>query len=298
MTSAGTNPGGAAVCVRDALRFGIAKLEAAKTPSVALAAELLLMRALGRDRAWIYAHPEEGISPGKFSEYEALLAKRAAGVPTQYLTGTQEFWGLEFEVTPAVLIPRPETEHIVEVVLARLGEKGKQLETNIADIGTGSGCIAVALAKELPRATIYATDISDDTLVVAKRNAARHGYSDQIRFVSGHLLDGVAEPLKFDVIASNPPYVATKDAASLATEVRAHEPHIALFGGEDGLEIYRPLIETASARLQVGGILALELGFGMFEAVSDLLNATMDWTQISATMDLAGIPRVLSCKRA
>lgn len=298
MTSAGTNPGSVAVCVRDALRFGIAKLEGAKTPSAGLAGELLLMHALGKDRAWIYAHPEEAISPEKLTEYEALLSRRAAGMPTQYLTRRQEFWGLEFEVTPAVLIPRPETEHVIEVVLARLGEKGKQSELNIVDIGTGSGCIAVALAKELPRATIYATDISDDALAVAKRNAAKLGYSDQIRFVSGSLLVGVAEPLKFDVIASNPPYVATKDAESLATEVRAHEPHIALFAGADGLDVYCPLIRTAAERLKPGGILALELGFGMFEAASDMLNATMDWTQISATMDLAGIPRVLSCKRA
>jgi release factor glutamine methyltransferase len=298
MTSAGTNPSGAAHCVRDALRFGIAQLESAGTPSAALAAELLLMHALGRDRAWIYAHPEGILSPDEVARYEALISKRAAGTPTQYLTGKQEFWGLEFEVTPAVLIPRPETEHIVEVVLARLGEKRRGDELQIADIGTGSGCIAVALAKELPKAKIYATDISDAALEVAKRNAARHAIGDQIHFISCSLLDGVAEPAEFDVIASNPPYVALRDAGFLQKEIREHEPKIALFAGENGLDVYSPLIQQASNRLKRGGILALELGFGMFEAVSDLLDATAGWTQVSATMDLAAIPRVLSCRKA
>lgn len=284
--------------VREVLRLGIAQFETAGTPSAALAAELLLMHALGHDRAWIYAHPEEVLPPEQVAQYRGLLSKRAEGTPTQYLTGKQEFWGLEFEVTPAVLIPRPETEHVVEVVLARLGEKRRGEALQIADVGTGSACIAIALAKELPRAKIYATDISDAALDVAKRNAKWHGTGDQIHFVSCNLLDGVAEPAEFDVIASNPPYVALRDAESLQKEIREHEPRIALFAGEHGLDVYGPLIQQAGKRLKPGGILALELGFGMFEAVSDLLDASAGWTQVSATMDLAGIPRVLSCRKA
>src|SRR6266850_41047 len=169
--------------VRAALKNGIAKLRDADVPSFTLAAELLLLHVLGRDRTWMYAHPEEEITVTDAECYFELIARQAAGEPTQHLTGKQEFWGLEFEVTPDVLIPRPETEHIIEVALDRLAVRElragrKQTLTGeglqIADIGTGSGCIAVALAKELPGARIYATDISSAALAVARRNAARH----------------------------------------------------------------------------------------------------------------------------
>ena len=167
---------------RAALRQGMTTLRAAEVPSHTLAAELLLMHVLGRDRAWIYTHPEDMLEPAAVDRYFGLVARRAAGEPTQYLTGKQEFWGLEFEVTPAVLIPRPETEHVVEVALERLGERGIKINMRtglpspplqIADVGTGSGCIAVALAHELPHAKILATDISDEALEVARSNASR-----------------------------------------------------------------------------------------------------------------------------
>src|SRR5467141_5451961 len=175
--------------VRSALKQGLAQLREAHVPSFTLAAELLLLHVLGRDRTWLYAHPEEQVSSADAERFFALLARRAAGEPTQHLTGKQEFWGLEFEVTPDVLIPRPETEHVIEVALDRLA--GREIRTGckqtfsgeglqIADIGTGSGCIAVALAKELPGATIYATEISNAALAVAQRNAARHSVSDRI----------------------------------------------------------------------------------------------------------------------
>src|SRR5467141_2936401 len=176
--------------VRSALKQGLAQLREAHIPSFTLAAELLLLHVLGRDRTWLYAHPEEQVSSADAERFFALLARRAAGEPTQHLTGKQEFWGLEFEVTPDVLIPRPETEHVIEVALDRLAVRErragrKQTLTGeglqIADIGTGSGCIAIALAKELPSATIYATDVSPATLTVAKRNAKRHSVSDRIR---------------------------------------------------------------------------------------------------------------------
>ena len=165
----------AADSVGETLREGLLRLEVAGVASAGLAAELLLMRVIGRDRAWIYAHPEQTLSADEISSYFGLVAARAAGTPTQYLTGKQEFWGLECEVTPDVLIPRPETEHVIEVALARLGAARRNADLRFADIGTGSGCIGVALAKELPCATVWATDISAAALEVAKRNAARHG---------------------------------------------------------------------------------------------------------------------------
>src|SRR6266705_1266409 len=185
--------------VRTVLKQGLAQLRDARVPSFTLAAELLLLHVLARDRTWLYAHPEEQVSSADAQRYFALIARRANGEPTQHLTGKQEFWGLEFEVTPDVLIPRPETEHVIEVALDRLAVRErragrKQTLTGegwqIADPGTGSGCIAIALAKELPAATIYATDISSAALAVAQRNAKRHCVSDRIHFVECNLLDG------------------------------------------------------------------------------------------------------------
>src|ERR1700681_1567117 len=202
--------------IRAALKQGISQLREADVASFTLAAELLLLHALGRNRTWLYAHPEAAVSDDEARRFFALLARRAAGEPTQHLTGKQEFWGLEFEVTPDVLIPRPETEHVIEVALDRLalrelraGRKqtlsGEGLQ--IADIGTGSGCIAVALAKELPAANFVATDISPAALAVAQRNAQRHGVAGRIRFLESNLLDAFRSPVSFDLIASNPPYV-------------------------------------------------------------------------------------------
>ena len=258
--------------VRGALKEGMARLRAANVPSHTLTAELLLMDALGRDRAWMYAHPEEPLDAAGAEKYFALIARRTAGEPTQYLTGKQEFWGLEFEVTPAALIPRPETEHVVEVALERLGARGIRIDMatgapspplRIADVGTGSGCLAVALAYELPHAEVFATDISAAALEVAKRNAVRHSISERVHFVECDLLtallatgisdaarpDDVSE-LRFDLIVSNPPYVALNEAAMLAREVRDHEPHTALFGGAEGVEIYARLIEQAGSLLR------------------------------------------------
>ncbi len=290
-------PGLKAMQMRDALREGIARLDAAGAASASFAAELLLMHVAGRDRSWLYAHPEDLLSPQQAAQFFALVERRAAGEPTQHLTGTQEFWGLEFEVTSDVLIPRPETEHVVEVALSRLGEARRNAPLRIADIGAGSGCIAVALAKELPAAKILATDVSAPALEVALRNAARHGVADRVKFVECNLLDGVAEPAQFDLIVSNPPYVGTRDRESLPKEVRDHEPDAALFAGEDGLALYPALIAQAAARLAPGGVLVLEIGIGQFEAVSDLLDAARGWTRVSAMPDLAGIIRVISAVR-
>ena len=289
--------------VRTALKQGLAQLREAHVPSFTLAAELLLLHVLSRDRTWLYAHPEEQILDVDAERFFALVARRAAGEPTQHLTGKQEFWGLEFEVTPDVLIPRPETEHLIEVTLDRLAVRqlraGRKLTLSgeglqIADIGTGSGCIAISLAKELPTATIYATDISSAALAVAQRNAMCHNVADRVRFLEGNLLDMVATQL--DLIASNPPYIGRREATTLMREVRDHEPEIALCGGEEGYEFYADLITQSAAHLKPTGLLVLELGHNSLPAVQPLLDAPA-WTNVAVTNDLAGIPRVITAER-
>ncbi|MBI3405860.1 MAG: peptide chain release factor N(5)-glutamine methyltransferase [Acidobacteria bacterium] len=282
----------------------MALLRDAHVASASLSAELLLMHVLGRDRAWLYAHPEEIVPANLAAQFSDLVAKRASGVPTQYLTAKQEFWGLEFEVTPDVLIPRPETEHLIEVALERLGpsqanpKHAAQMQPRalrIADIGTGSGCLAVALARELPNSTVVATDISAAALAVAQRNAQRHGVENRIQFVQCNLLDGTVGP--FDLVVSNPPYVALADAASLPREVRDHEPHAALFGGPDGANYYSALVQQAGNHLVRGGILVVELGYNVFSEARRALDSDGRWVNCSATNDLAGIPRVLAAER-
>jgi release factor glutamine methyltransferase len=315
--------------VRALLKFGITQLREAHVPSFTLAAELLLLHVFGRDRTWLYAHPEEVVSDENAQRFFALIARRAAGEPTQHLTGKQEFWGLEFEVTPDVLIPRPETEHVIEVALDRLAVRelraGRRQTTTgegfwIADVGTGSGCIAIALAKELPGAKFCATDISQKALVVARRNAARHSVADRIDFIESNLLNAfsvvgaqhaapllgkdaphesrvtIHESRSFDLIASNPPYVGRREAATLPREVREHEPEVALYGGEEGYELYAALIAQAAQYLKPGGILVLELGHNSLSAVRPLLDAA-PWTNVSVTNDLAGVPRVLAAEK-
>ena len=319
--------------IRTALKTGIARLRKADVPSFTLAAELLLLHVLGRNRTWLYAHPEELVTDADAECFFALLARRATGEPTQHLTGKQEFWGLEFEVTPDVLIPRPETEHVIEVALDRLAlrelragrpQKSAGEGLQIADIGTGSGCIAISLAKELPAANFYATDISPAALAVAQRNANRHSVTDRIHFIHSNLLDALvgaqyiaplpgklansAPPVfhesqvtshksrPFDLIASNPPYIGRREAASLPREVRDHEPATALFGGEEGYELYADLVTQSARHLKPSGILVLELGHNSLPAVQPLLDAST-WTNIGVTNDLAGIPRVIAAEK-
>ena len=289
--------------VRGVLREGIMRLRDGQVSSFTLAAELLLLHMLGRSRAWLYGHPEEILIETDVQRYFGLLARRIAGVPTQHLTGKQEFWGLEFEVTPDVLIPRPETEHVVEVALDRLAlrevragrpNKNDGAGCRIADIGTGSGCIAIALAKELPATEIVATDISRAALDVARRNAIRHGVEKQLRFSEVNLLGDA--PSHFDLIVSNPPYVGRREAETLAREVREHEPALALYGGDEGYELYGELIRQAAERLKPGGLLVLELGYNSLPAVEPLLDSS-HWTNVGVTNDLAGIPRVIAAER-
>ena len=290
--------------VRSLLKQGMGQLREANVPSFTLAAELILLHVANRDRAWLYAHPEEILPAETTNRFFSLVRRRVNGEPTQHLTGKQEFWGLEFEVTPDVLIPRPETEHLIEVALDRLAlrklraGRSPRITGNgltLVDVGTGSGCIAVALAKELPGATIYATDVSTAALNVARRNAARHGFSDRIRFLESNLFEAF-NPVRFDLIVSNPPYVGRGTADTLAREVREHEPEVALYGGEEGYEFYTELVAQSHEFLKPGGLLVLELGHDSLPAVQPLLESR-HWTNLGVTNDLAAIPRVLAAER-
>jgi release factor glutamine methyltransferase len=281
------------VQLKQTLFSAIERLSAEHVPSPRMNAELLLMFTLGCDRAYLYAHPERGLTGDEQSRYEAALAERARGVPAQYITGHQEFWGLDLIVTPAVLIPRPETEHVIETVL----ELQASARCRILDVGTGSGCIALALAKELPQAEIHATDISAAALEVARANAARHQLENRIRFREADLLSGLEPGLArnyFDFIVSNPPYVGESEADEVQLEVRKFEPRSAVFAGPSGLEVIERLIPQAHAALKAGGWLVMEISGTIAEEVRRLLR---DWNEVQIRPDLQSIPRVIQARK-
>jgi release factor glutamine methyltransferase len=278
-------------------------------------AELLLMFTIGRDRAFLYGHPEQKLSDEEASRYEAALARRASGIPAQYITGHQEFWGMDLIVSPAVLIPRPETEHVIETVLALVasnqsltGETPVAPQTDwnlerrasspghpcrVVDVGTGSGCIALALAKELPQAEINATDISSDALEIARANAARLELESRIRFHEGDLLTRF-EPNSLDFIVSNPPYVGESEEDSVQLDVRKFEPRNAVFAGPLGTEVIERLIPQAHEVLKPGGCLVMEISGSIASRVRDLLSG---WNEVHITNDLQGIARVISAQK-
>ena len=269
--------------VRTALRQGQQLLEQANVGEPRLTAEVLLMRATGHDRAWLYAHSTDELIEVWWIHYGRYLHQRMKGEPTQYITGRQEFYGREFRVTRDVLIPRPETEHVIETALAKANAVQAAL-----DIGTGSGAIAVTLALET-NARVVATDVSMAALDVAQQNART--LNAQVTFVACDL--GAAFSAgSFDMVISNPPYVAGRDRASLQPEVRDHEPALALFGGDDGLAVYRRLIPEAERLLRAGGWLMMELGDAT--AVREMCAG---WTGVEIVNDLAGIPRVLVARK-
>jgi release factor glutamine methyltransferase len=267
-------------------------------------AELLLMFTLGCDRAYLYAHPERELTADEQIRYEAALAERVRGVPTQYITGHQEFWGMDLIVTPAVLIPRPETEHVIETVLALQssasgvrrpapGSQKPEAGSRILDVGTGSGCIALAVAKELPQAEMHASDISPAALEVARINAARHQLESRIQFRETDLLVG-CENNSFDFIVSNPPYVGESEADEVQLEVRKFEPRNAVFAGPTGVELIARLIPQAQAALKPGGWLVMEISGTIAEKVKSLLQ---DWKEVSIRPDLQSIPRVVQARK-
>ncbi len=257
-----------------------------------LDAETLLRDLIQCDRAFLIAHSDKDLNAEGAVRYYALIERRLAGEPIQYITGQTEFYGLPFRVNSNVLIPRPETEHLVEKVLS-LAESFPN--PRIIDIGTGSGAIAIALAHKLPAASNTAIDLSAPALAVAQANAEQNSVTNRIRFLQGDLLAPVAHET-FDIVVSNPPYVADTDRASLAVEVRDHEPELALFAGNDGLAVYRQLIPQAHAVLVESGFIALEIGCGQHSAVAALLAAS-GFTHIDFTCDLQGIQRVVTARR-
>ena len=271
-------------CQREAIEH----LRAHGVQAPELSASLLLGHVIGRTRAWLIAHSEDCLDEGSGERFAELVQERCDGVPIQYLRGTQEFYQLEFRVTPDVLIPRPETEHLVEAALQRIRPGHRVL-----DLGTGSGAIAVALAVNSPGATVTATDLSHEALKIARENAL--GQRCEIRVCQG---DGVSQFAdgQFDIVVSNPPYVPLRDVGGLQRELR-HEPSMALFGGEDGLEVTRRFVRDAPRVLRPGGWLLIEIGYGMREAVHDLLQGP-EWTAAEFLPDLAGIERVAAVQRS
>lgn len=255
-------------------------------------AETLLLHVLDKSRSWLLAHGDDEVPECGSARYVELLERRYLGEPIQYITGETEFYGLPFRVTRDVLIPRPETEHVVEkaVALARTFHQPR-----IVDVGTGSGAIAVALARHLSNAQITAIDLSPKALDIAKENALRNGLRERIRFLEGNLLAPVVDE-RFDILVSNPPYVAESERSTLAVEVRDYEPEMALFAGEDGLNVYRCLIPAARNALVPGGRIVLEIGCGQAESIAALF-AAAGFDAIEFMPDLQGIPRVASARR-
>jgi release factor glutamine methyltransferase len=273
---------------RQALReAGIGAVEAE------LSARVLAEHALGWDAARYFVSANQPESSTFAEHYDSLVARRAAREPVAYITGQQEFWGLSLDVSPAVLIPRSETELIVEAALERFADRTQPLA--VADAFTGSGCLAVALAAELPHATIVATDISQVALDVARRNSERHRLDGRIRFIRTNVLDSVDGA--FDLIVGNPPYVRTVDRPALQPEVRDFEPPVALFGGETGMDIVAALVGQAVGRLRHQGYLMFEFGFGQEVAVEELIEKTEGLTLIGLRRDLHGIARTAIARR-
>ena len=264
---------------------GIAQADAA------LDAEVLARSALGWDRAMLISRGREAPPEGFEPRFAALISRRIAREPVAYITGVREFWGRDFEVTPAVLIPRPETELIVEEALAAARERPPR---TIVDVGTGSGCLAVTLALEIPSATVIATDIAPAAIRVARRNAERYRASERITFVLTNLLAGVEVPL--DLVVANPPYMAEHVEPTLQPEVARYEPRQALYAGRDGLDAYRNLLPAAAERLAEDGRLVVEFGFGQEDDVRRLA-ATAGLTVLHVRPDLQGIPRVAVLRR-
>ena len=313
--------------LKQTLASAVTRLSAENVPSPRMNAELLLMFTLDCDRACLYAHPERELTGDEKDRYDAALADRARGVPAQYITGHQEFWGMDLIVAPAVLIPRPETEHVIETVLElatipaaegrknaahslpracrggvsrgisakneKAPEERKKAALRIVDVGTGSGCIALALAKELRQAEIHATDISPAALEVARANAARHQLESHIQFREADLLAGF-ENNSFDFIVSNPPYVGESEVDEVQLEVRKFEPRNAVFAGPTGVEVIARLIPQAYAALSPGGWLVMEISGTIAEEVRRLLR---DWNDVSIRPDLQSIPRVAQARK-
>ena len=280
------------ISIAEAILQGANKLRKAGVPEARREAGSLLAFLLDKDRTFILSHADDPISGEQETLFQEFLDARAQGEPAQYITGRQDFYGLEFEVTPAVLIPRPETELLIEAAIKLVKAEGK---VSFCDLGTGSGCLAIALLIQLPLAHAMAVDVSASALEIAKRNAARHRVTDRIEFLLSDCFASVSQQT-FDLIVSNPPYVAEDAVATLQREVRDFEPRVALTAGADGLDVIRRLINDAKNYLTAGGHLVFEIGFDQHTAVGELIDSQV-WELLDVHQDLQGIPRTVALKR-
>jgi release factor glutamine methyltransferase len=295
MRSSEEKSGKIGATIAEALKDASERLRAGSVPNDLLDAQTLLAEALGKDRTYLIVNFNQQAPEDVLSKFRAMVNRRATGEPLQYITGHQEFFGLDFEVTPDVLIPRPETELIVEETI-RIVQQEKIARPVIVDIGAGSGCIAVALARELGDARVVASDISETALRVARRNAARYGLEDRIGFVVSDLLDAFVEEEFADFILSNPPYVSEEEMPSLQREVRDWEPRLALSDSNDGLSLYRRLLKDAPLHLKPEGHLICEMGYRQSERISAMVNHQI-WDGVSLLDDLQGIPRTIVLRK-
>ncbi len=284
--------------IDQAIQEGAERLRSRQVDEHRRTAALLLGHLLGLDRAQLLIRSKELLSESTYCKYISLIERRASGEPLQYITRHQEFYGLDFVVTPDVLIPRPETELLVERVIALAGESHSAFPL-IVDIGTGSGCIAIALATHLPDARVIAIDVSPASLVVARANAERHNLQHQIEFIEGDMFQPISNrglEAAVDFVASNPPYLGEANTATLQREVRDWEPSAALFGGEAGLGFYDRLLAQAPPFVGPGGHLVCEIGYGQLDAISHMIDPAA-WELVDITADLQGIPRTLTMRR-
>jgi release factor glutamine methyltransferase len=281
--------------ISETLKEASERLRAASVFNDLLDAQTLLAEALGKDRTYLIINFNQRLPEDILSKFRAMIDRRAVGEPLQYITGRQEFFGLDFQVTPDVLIPRPETELIVEETI-RIVQRDRITRPVIVDVGAGSGCIAVALARELGDARVIASDVSEAALRVARRNAARHGLGDQVEFAVSDLLDAYDEIDFADFILSNPPYVSKEETPRLQREVRDWEPRLALTDSNDGLSFYRRLLKDAPSRLKPGGHLICEMGYMQSESVSTMVDHEV-WDGARLLDDLQGIPRTIVLRK-
>ena len=289
--------------VGEAVREAAARLRVSGSRSPRLDAELLLAAALGVERTGLLRAPERELTADEARRLEGYVARREAHEPVAYIRGRRAFRTLELEVSPAVLIPRPETETLVDVALEVLAavpvraDGAAEYEPRVLDVGTGSGCIALALAAEDPFVRVTAVDVDEAAADVARRNAARLGLGGRVEVLVSDLLAGLAPDAWFDLVVSNPPYVPAGEYEALEINVRGYEPRLALHGGTDGLDVYRRLLPQAACALLPGGTLAVEVGAGESEAVAELFAATGMYEPARVRADLAGIPRVVWARR-
>jgi release factor glutamine methyltransferase len=281
--------------VANARAWAIEELKRAQIGNPLLTADLLLGHVLGWERVHVLSRTEQLVPEGAWIRLQDLVCRRIHGEPLQYLTGEQEFYGLVFRVAPGVLIPRPETEILVEKALS-LVENSRNSTMRFADIGAGSGCIAISIAHEIPSAVGWAIDISAAALRIARENAIRHKVNDRIYMLQSDLLSGFAPKECFDLVLCNPPYVALRDSGSLPSEVRDYEPHEALFGGESGLEVYRRLLPEVFSRLVTGGHLLLEAGAGQAEWIGQQVEKE-GFSLEMIVNDLQDIPRCIIARK-